>query len=94
VSGGDGAVERDRTAAAYFFDLAEGNIRDCFRRLFENADASMLAAAEAALQHAQTLPNGEFMIPESSPVARGTGRQPNRTAIKQFPGTNGSEHGA
>jgi hypothetical protein len=81
--------DRDNTAAIYFMDMAEREITDCFRRLVENDDDSMRAAAEASLKFADSLPNSAFAIPEKSPIAAGTGRTPDRTAIKQFPG-NGS----
>jgi hypothetical protein len=79
-------IDRDQTAAHYFMDMAEREIGDCFRRLFEHDDEAMRTAAEAALRYSATLPNGDFVIPEKSPVAQGTGRTPDRAAIKQFPG--------
>jgi hypothetical protein len=80
-------MARDAAAAAYFFDLAELEIMKCFRALHENADESMLRAAEAALAHSETLANGLFSIPERSPTAMGTGRALRQDHIKQFPGT-------
>src|SRR5438445_229702 len=72
--GGDGLeFERDRAAAMHFFDLCETEIHDNFRHLYENADATMLLAATAAIRHNDTLPNELFAIPERSPVAAGTG---------------------
>ena len=86
-SGDDGVeFERDRAAAEHFLDLAELWIRQSYRELTENADETMLRAAEAAITHNDTLPNSDFVIPERSPVAAGTGRTPNQDAIKQFPG--------
>ena len=46
----------------------------------------MLAAAEATIKHNDTLPNSDFIIPERSPVAQGTGHKPKQDGIKQFPG--------
>lgn len=46
----------------------------------------MSAAADAALKHSDTLPNNLFAIPERSQNAKGTGRVPGQTGIKQFPG--------
>lgn len=85
---GDGDLEfqRDRAAALHFFDLAENAVRQSFREMYEHADDSMLAAAEAAIRHNDTLPNSEFVIPERSPVAKGTGRPLKQEGIKQFPG--------
>jgi alkylation response protein AidB-like acyl-CoA dehydrogenase len=80
-------AERDQAAAMYFFDMAEREIGDCFRRIFSNDDDSMRAAAQAALAFGQTLPNDEYAIPEKSPIAAGTGRTlRDDSAIKHFPG--------
>ncbi len=93
--GGEGAeFERDRAAAKHFFDLAEESIRENFRRLYENTDDTMLAAAAAALKYSETLPNELFSIPEKSPVAAGTGRRLKQDGIKQFPGEKHVEAGA
>lgn len=79
--------ERNKAAAFHFFDLAELGIHNAFRALHENADDTMLKAAEAALAHSETLPNSDFIISERSPNARGTGRTPHNEHVKQFPGT-------
>lgn len=79
-------LERDRTAALHFFDLAENSIHHNFRELYENTDDTMLTAAAAAIRHNDTLPNSDFAIPERSPVAAGTGRTLKQDGIKQFPG--------
>jgi len=85
--GGEGLeFERDRSAALHFFDLAECGVHMNFRELYENPDDTMLAAAAAAMTHNDTLPNNQFIIPERSPVARGTGRSPRPEGVKQFPG--------
>ncbi len=86
VNGDAVRFEPDRAAANYFMDMAEREIGDCFRALFEHDDDSMRAAARAALAYGQTLPNAAFAIPERSPVAAGTGRTVDPSAIKQFPG--------
>ncbi len=79
---------RDRAAAMHFFDLAELEIHAAFRALEDNADESMRTAAEAALAHSATLPDGLFIIPERTPTeSRGKGRSPDQSHIKQFPGT-------
>lgn len=86
-TGEDGLeFERDRAAAEHFLDLAELAIRNSFRELTENADETMLRAADAAIRHNDALPNSDFIIPERSPVAAGTGRTPVQDGIKQFPG--------
>jgi acyl-CoA dehydrogenase family member 9 len=87
-NGVDLEFARDRAAAVHFLDLAEVEIRENIRSMYENADDTMLDAAEACLKHAQSLPNAGFIIPERSqhPGARGTGRTPKQDGIKQFPG--------
>lgn len=85
--------DRDKAAAMHFFDLAELEIHQQFRQLHENADGSMIAAADAALKHSDTRPNSLFVIPEHSPSAKGTGRVPTQDHIKQFAGTRAYVHG-
>jgi len=88
--GGNGEADlefqRDKAAAMHFFDLCETWINQCIRELYENADDTMLKAAEAALKHNDTLPNSLFAIPEKAPNAQGTGRKLKQDGIKQFPG--------
>ena len=78
--------QRDKAAAFHFFDLAEVDVHRLFRELYENADDSMLSAAAATLRHNDSLANADYIIPEKSPSARGTGRAPKQDGIKQFPG--------
>ena len=78
--------ERDKTAALHFIDIADLAIETNISRLYKNADDSMRTAASAALKHNDTLPNSDFIIPESSPNAKGTGRVPPKEHVKQFPG--------
>jgi hypothetical protein len=75
----------------HFFDLAELEIHENFRGCYENADESMLAAADAAIKYTETLPNSGFIIPERSPIAKGTGRTPKQDGIKQFPGDSNKQ---
>ncbi len=85
---GNGAVrERDRTAALYLMELAASEVKRSLADALDNADDTMRTAAETALRYSDTLPNQRFILPESSPVARGTGRIPMREGIKTFPGT-------
>jgi alkylation response protein AidB-like acyl-CoA dehydrogenase len=79
-------ADRDKAAADYFMCMAESAIQRCFHELFDNDDDSMRAAATAAMRYSDTLPNDSFVIPESSPIAAGTGRVPGQDGIKQFPG--------
>lgn len=83
--------QRDKAAALHFFDLAEVEIMVNFRACYENADESMLKAADAALAHTQSIPNNQFVIPEKSPIAKGTGRGLRQDGIKQFPGDKASQ---
>lgn len=82
----DEKFSRDRAAGLHFARLADQEIRAALRALTDNADDSMLEAADAALAYTATLPNDRFAIPEASPVARGTGRRAKQDGIKQFPG--------
>ncbi|MGR3220632.1 MAG: acyl-CoA dehydrogenase family protein [Candidatus Anammoxibacter sp.] len=78
--------ERDKSAALHFIDSAEVDIKSNLRALHENADKSMRVAADAALKHNDTLDNKNFVIPEQSPNAKGTGRVNSQEYIKQFNG--------
>jgi alkylation response protein AidB-like acyl-CoA dehydrogenase len=80
------AFQRDRAAFAHLFDLFELEIEANGERMQDNADASMREAAVAALDYVETLPNGDYVIHESSPIARGTGMELDREHVKQFPG--------
>ncbi len=83
---GDAEFQRDKAAAVHFFDLAEREIESKFRELYLNADDTMLTAADAAMAYTASLPNSDFVIPERSPIAKGTGRHVKQDGIKQFPG--------
>jgi len=85
--------ERNKAAAVHFFDIAELAIHQAFRELHENADDTMLKAAELAFAHSDTLDNKNFAIPESSPSSKGSGRELKQDHIKQFPGTTSSDAG-
>jgi acyl-CoA dehydrogenase family member 9 len=79
--------EHEQLAAMHFFDLAEHNIEQCFRELRDNADDSMLKAADAALKYAKTLPDADYVVPEKSPVIPASKGHPRtQKSIKQFPG--------
>ena len=89
--GGNGATDlefqRDKAAALHFFDIAELEINNAIRLLNTNADDTMLAAADAALKWSASQANSQFIIPEKSPIAKGTGMTVKQDGIKQFPGT-------
>jgi alkylation response protein AidB-like acyl-CoA dehydrogenase len=79
--------DRNQSAAQFFFDMAEREIKHCFAGLFDNDDAAAMKAADAALSYSAKQPNERFIVPEASPNAKGTGRSPRQEGIKQFPGT-------
>ena len=56
------------------------------RAIRSNSDKSMRSAAEGALKWSETLPNGDYAIPESTPVesARGKGKVIDQSMIEQF----------
>lgn len=83
---GEEELARDGAALRHFFDLAQLTIEENTRAIWRNADASMLEAAEKAIEASDAQPNELFIIPEKSPVAAGTGRTPDQSDIKQFPG--------
>lgn len=87
------AFERDRAAFEHLFDLFELDILRNFGEMSDNADDSMLRAAEAARRHNDTLPNGDYAIHEASPVAKGLGRPIPVEHIRQFPGDRYLEAG-
>ncbi len=78
--------ERDKTAAFHFADMAEDAVNANIQLLRKNSDESMRVAAEAALKHNDTFANSDFVIPERSTNAQGTGRVNSQQHIKQFPG--------
>ena len=67
-------------------DMADHEIRTAIRELYANTDRTMLACAEAGANQVATLPNSNYVIPESTAdkSARGTGRVPDQTHIPQF----------
>jgi hypothetical protein len=78
--------ERDKAAALHFLRLADLEIRRNTRELHRNADESMVEAAEAMYAFADSLPDEEFYIHESSPTHRDKGRPVTTDFIQQFPG--------
>lgn len=81
------AWEAERAAGLHFLHLAHERIQANVRDLSRNSDASTTRTAAALFAHFDTLDNGSFAIHESSPNAQGTGREPARAFIKQFPET-------
>lgn len=72
------------SAAYHFFDLAELKIAENIRALTQNPDDSMLKAADAMIRYNDTLPNSRFIVPEMSPIAKGSGRVAPKEHVKQF----------
>ncbi len=86
-AGEDGIdFERDKAAALHFLDMAELWVRENWRALTANPDATMRTATQAAIARNDALPNDQFVIHERSPTAKGEGRELKQDAIKQFPG--------
>ena len=86
--GADGAVhERDQAAGLFFMAMAEEEVLRSLADVLKNSDDAMRSAATAALHYIDTVPNSQFILPESSPVARGAGRVPVHDGIKLFPGS-------
>jgi hypothetical protein len=86
---GDLEFQRDKAAGLHFIDLAECEIKQSFRSLYENADDTMLAVSDIAIKLSDATPPDQFVIPERTPTAqRGKGRKPKQEGIKQFPGSD------
>jgi len=89
---GDLEFQRDKAAAVHFFDLCDQWIGENIRTLYANPDASMLRAADIAIQHCESLDPSPYIIPEKTPTPqRGKGRVPSQQGIKQFPGDRQSQ---
>jgi hypothetical protein len=78
--------EQDKAAAIYLMNMAAREIKRSLSEVIDNDDEAMRGAAQAALHYNDTLPNDRFIIPESSPTAKGTGRAPVHDGVKLFPG--------
>ncbi|MGA7303724.1 MAG: acyl-CoA dehydrogenase family protein [Rhodothermales bacterium] len=88
AQGSEESLAYDRAALRHFFDIATITIEQNTREIWRNADESMLVASEKSIEASDAQPNELFIVPEKSPVAAGTGRTPDRSDIKQFPGEN------
>lgn len=85
--------QRDQAAFEHLFDLFEIEFYEHVRAMRTNADDSMRRAAAASRRYNDTLPNEQFYLPESSPIAAGKGLEPPTEHIKQFPGEHRSLRG-
>ncbi len=81
-----GSLERDRSLFEHAFDLLDKRIATLFSELRSNTDKTMAVASRAARDYNDTLSNEDFYIPESSPIAAGTGKSIQTDVIPQFPG--------
>ena len=84
LSQGGSQVERDRAFFQHAFDLLEKRILSCFRELKVNSDGSMMAAALAGRNRADSLPDSDFYIHESSPTHVGKGKKVRTDLVQQF----------
>ncbi|MFG0331427.1 MAG: acyl-CoA dehydrogenase family protein [Phycisphaerales bacterium] len=86
VRGGKDGDELDYELkiATYFIKRADREIQNNIHELRHNCDESTRSAAAAVRKFIDSRPNSDFIIPEASPSAKGTGRQPDQSAIKQF----------
>ena len=84
MSGAD--LEYERSVVEHLFALFEHDIEAIRTELRQNCDSTVERAARSALEWARTLPNGKYVIPESTPdaSARGQGKQVDHTHIKDF----------
>ena len=87
------AFEKDKAALAHLFDLFELAFYKNVGEIRHNADESMRVAADTARRYNDTLPNSDYYLPESSPVAKGTGKPIPVEHVKQFPGDTQPEAG-
>jgi acyl-CoA dehydrogenase family protein 9 len=86
-SGSNGeALADEKKTVEYFCDLADHEIATLIRGLYRNPDQTMLAAAQAAMNRNDQLPNSDYYIPEKTPdlEVRGTGKAVDTENIKQF----------
>lgn len=79
------ALTYEMAMVQHFNAMANLEIEREIRALHDNSDATMKAAAAAALKRIDQLPNAHYVIPERTPdAALGTGAKPDQTHIPQF----------
>jgi hypothetical protein len=86
VGPGGEALARDRAIVNHLFALLEEEIDQQRAGLRRNTDESMRACIGGILEWGAALPNGDYAIPESTPVtsALGNGKQVDQAALAQF----------
>jgi alkylation response protein AidB-like acyl-CoA dehydrogenase len=79
-------LEDEMKTVQYICDWLGQEIDDELRRLYDNTDDTMRAAAQVAMRQVDELPNDRYSIPESTSDASalGTGRVQDQTHIRQF----------
>jgi hypothetical protein len=76
----------EKKIVEYFCDLADHEIATLLRALRRNPDETMRPSAQAAMNRNDALPLSDYYVPEKTPdtSARGKGKVPDNTHIKQF----------
>ena len=80
------ALAHETKIVEHLCELAAEEIDRQTRLLRHNTDATVPSAAQAIMKQMDALPNSDYVIPEKTPdeSARGTGRVPDQTHIRQF----------
>ena len=80
------ALEHDRAIVDHCMAMGVQEVRNELRALHENIDDTMHRCADAAWSELDSMPHGDYMIPEKTPVdeARGHGKPVNTEDIQQF----------
>ncbi len=80
------ALQDETKTVEHLCDLADEQITMQLRGLRHNTDRTMAGAARVAMKQMDSMPNSDYVIPESTPdeSALGTGREPDQTHIQQF----------
>jgi hypothetical protein len=82
---GDALAEEMRIVE-HVCEIADQEIHQAIRELYNNTDRTMLACSDAAMSRLERMPNSDYVIPEKTPdeSGLGTGREPDQTHIPQF----------
>jgi hypothetical protein len=80
------ALAYERAMVEHVLALGSEEVQANLRGLRRNTDATMRRAADAAWRWIDRLPDGDYYLPERTPVesARGRGKLPSQEAIPQF----------
>ena len=79
-------LEHDRVLVGHICAFGIDEINANIRALTNNHDNTMRKAAAVSLKYISSLPNADYVMPESTPdpAALGKGRVPDQTAVPQF----------